>query len=75
VRVTTGRVVDGKIVLEDEFLEDGATVTVLIPEDDETFDLAPEDKAELIARLREADQGLTIDASALLRDLERKRPS
>ena len=75
MRVTTGRVVDGKIVLEDEFLEDGATVTVLIPEDDEAFDLAPEDKAELIARLREADQGLTIDASALLRDLERKRPA
>ena len=75
MRRTTGRVVDGKIVLEDELLEEGATVTVLIPEDEEAFHLAPEDKAELIARLEEADEGLTIDASDLLRDLARKLPA
>lgn len=72
MRVTTGRVVDGKIVLEDEFLEDGVSVTVLIPEDDQELNLAPEEKAELEARVREAELGLTIDASALLRDLAGK---
>ena len=72
MRVTTGRVVDGKIVLEDEFLEDGVSVTVLIP--DQTFDLAPEEKAELLERLREADFDPGIDAFELLRDLARKNP-
>ena len=72
MRLTTGRVVGGKIGLEDEFLEEGAMVTVLIPEDDETFNLAPEERAELLERLREADGDPGIDAFDLIRDLARK---
>jgi hypothetical protein len=35
MRVTTGTVIDGKVVVEGETLADGETVTVLLPEDGE----------------------------------------
>ncbi|MBA2593693.1 MAG: nucleotidyltransferase domain-containing protein [Pseudomonadota bacterium] len=42
MKVATGIVVDGNVVLEGEALAEGSTVTVLLREDPETFDLAPE---------------------------------
>jgi len=71
MRIATGRVVDGKIVVEGEPFEDGTTVTI-IAADDESFDLVPEEEAELLESIREADQGLGRDGFALLRELARK---
>ena len=69
MRIATGRVVSGKIVLEGEPLEEGATVTVLAPENDESFELSPEEEARLLASLEEAASEQFILASDLLRDL------
>ena len=46
IKVATGTVVDGKVVVEGEALAEGSTVTVVLREDDETFELTPEDEAE-----------------------------
>jgi hypothetical protein len=69
VRVVTGKVVSGKVVIEGEPLEEGATVTILARESDETFDVSAEDEATLLESLAEAARGHTIPASHLLRDL------
>jgi predicted nucleotidyltransferase len=42
MRVTTDTVVDENMALEGEALAEGATVTVVLREDPETFDLTPE---------------------------------
>lgn len=42
MRITTDIVVDGNIALEGEALAEGPTVTVVLREDPETFDLTPE---------------------------------
>jgi hypothetical protein len=72
MRIAAGHVVKGKIVLDGDPLPDGTRVIVVADAEPETFDLAPDEEAELLERIREADAGLTVDAWQFLRDLERK---
>ena len=48
MKVATGRVVEGRIVLEGEPLAEGAVVTVVAREDDDTFDVSPEEERALL---------------------------
>lgn len=70
MRVTTGRVVNGKIE-PDEELAEGTVVTILAPEDRSTFTLGPEAEAALLASIDEADRGEVISGEELLRMLRR----
>ena len=67
--ITSGRVVAGKIVVEGDPLPDGAVVTILAREGDETFELDASMEAELLESLAEADRGETVSAEAVLRAL------
>ena len=69
--ITTGKVLDGTIKVEAKGLPEGATVTVLAPEGDETFELAPADEAKLLAAIAEADRGETRSASQILQQIPR----
>jgi hypothetical protein len=69
MRIATGKVVHGKLELEGDALEEGATVTVLVPETDETFEFTPEEELALEESLKQAAQGHFVDAEALLREL------
>ena len=71
MRITTGKVISGKIVVEGEPLEEGATVTVLARETDESFEVTPEQEAALLASVQEAERGSLVEGAALLRDLGR----
>jgi hypothetical protein len=51
----TGRVVDGRVVIEECALPEGAVVCVYI--DDDFVDLTPEEEAELNKATAEADAG------------------
>ena len=44
MKVATGTVVDGKVVVEGETLAEGETVTVLLRDDDEAFELTPDEE-------------------------------
>lgn len=55
MRITTGKVVGGQIVVEGEPLSEGATVTILIP-DAGTFTLSEEDEEALLEAIAEADR-------------------
>ncbi len=72
MRIASGKVVLGKVVVDGEPLVEGATVTVLAADDDETFDLTPEEESLLLASIREAEQGRVVEASVVLRDLGRR---
>lgn len=67
--ITSGRVVAGKIVVDGEPLPEGAVVTVLAREGDETFELDPALEAELLESMAEADRGQTVPADKVLRAL------
>ena len=71
MRIATGRVIAGKIVVEGEPLAEGATVTVLASESDESFELTPEQDALLLASIEEAEAGRVVKGPEVLRDLAR----
>lgn len=71
MRVSSGRVVGGNIVIEGEPLPEGAIVTVLAREGEETFELDPVTEAELLESIAEADRGELISAEDVLRRLRR----
>ena len=59
------RVSTGKVAVEGPPLEEGATVTILGPEDAETFELGPAEEAALLAAIAEADQWRAEERSTL----------
>jgi hypothetical protein len=72
MKVATGKVVSGKIVVDGNPFPEGSTVTVLAPEDGEAFELSAEDEVALLAAIEEADRGDVIDGDQFLRDLGRR---
>jgi len=74
MRVATGRVIDGKVVVEGEPLVEGSTVTVFLPEPDEEIELTPVEESRLAQAVREADEGDFIeeDAERFLDELDRQ---
>ncbi len=73
MRVASGTVVAGKIVVEGAPLEEGSTVTILVPEDGETFQLADDDEAALLLAIDEAERGDVIEGDQFLRDLASRK--
>ncbi|MBN1360107.1 MAG: hypothetical protein JW993_05925 [Sedimentisphaerales bacterium] len=69
MKVVRGKVIDGRVVVEGEPLEEGSAVTVLAPEGDETFVLDSQAEVSLLAAMAEADRGETIPADELLNRL------
>ena len=73
MKMATGKVVGGMVVLEGVFLEEGTSVTVLAKDEDGGFDLTPEQEAELLLSIAEADRGETVPAEEVLANLARRR--
>jgi len=69
MKVATGKVVGGKVVVEGATLAEGASVTVLVRDNDETFEVTPEQEAELLRALTEASRGEVITSEQLLKNL------
>ena len=73
MKIATGKVVGGKVVVDGAPLEEGTSVTVLAREDESGFTLSPEEEAELLLSIAEADRGETISAEEMLEKLARRR--
>jgi hypothetical protein len=75
MRMSTGTVVAGRVVLdpEGEPLENGITVTVLAPGPSEIVKLRPEEEASLREALAEAEAGDFVDGEEVLRELRSQR--
>jgi len=71
MKVATGKVVGGKVVLEGEPLAEGSVVTVVAKEDDEAFDVSPEEERALLAAIAQADRGQVVSWEELREQLRR----
>lgn len=65
MRVATGTVISGQVVLDDEPLVDGTAVIVISKEREVSVRLSPEELDELEAGIAEADRGDTISGDEL----------
>jgi hypothetical protein len=72
MKVITGTVVDGRVVVEGAVLPEGALVTVLTRGSNEGFTLSAEDEGELLEALAEIDRGEHIGLEPLLSALPRR---
>jgi len=68
MRIASGKVVHGQIVYEGE-LPEGADVTLITREDEETFEVSPELRAVLLESIAQCERGETISAGELLREM------
>jgi hypothetical protein len=71
MKVATGTVIDGKVVVEGESLEEGTKVTVVLRDDADSFDLTPQQEQELLDSIAEIERGEYITADELLKRLRR----
>lgn len=74
VKIATGKVVDGKVVVDGAALEERTTVTVLSRDSDKGFSLSAEEEAEILLSIAEADRGEMISAEEVLWKLACRRP-
>ena len=72
MKMATGKVVGGKVILEGVALEEGTSVTVLAKDDEAGFDLTPEQEADLLLSIAEAERGETVSAEEVLAKLARR---
>jgi len=68
MEIASGRVVDGRVELDSE-LPEGASVTVLVREADEMFDVDPETERALLRAVEQCGRGASTSMSKLLGEL------
>jgi len=73
MKVATGKVVKGTVVVDDPEFKDGTDVFILTREREDEVRLSPEELAELEAGIAEADRGEMIPGDELLARLRRRR--
>ncbi len=68
MKIASGKVVHGQIVYEGN-LPEGADITLIAREDEETFEVSPELRAVLLESIAQCERGETISADELLREM------
>jgi hypothetical protein len=71
MQLATGTVVNGKVVIDGLDLPEGTTVTVLTRDSEPAVKLPPDEEAELLQALDEADVEEGISAEQLFARLQR----
>ena len=69
MKIVTGKILAGQVVVEDMPFDEGSTVTVFSLNESESFELTPGQEADLLLSWEEADRGDTVSASDLLKSL------
>ena len=72
MKIATGKIIGGKVVLEGASFEEGSSVTVLARDEDGGVTLTPDEEAELLLAIAEADRGETVSAEEVLAKLARR---
>jgi len=62
----------GKVVLEGASFEEGTSVTVLARDEDSGVTLTPDEEAEILLAIAEAERGETVSAEEVLAKLARR---
>jgi hypothetical protein len=72
MRVTSGQVIDGRIEVDAADLPEGAAVTVLLTEGDETFEADEETERMLLESIAQCERGQTRPLSQVLNELRQR---
>lgn len=71
MKVLTGKVVNGNVIVDDDSLQEGSLVTVVAAEDDtDRLELTPGQEEHLRLSIAEANRGDVVDGYALLEKLK-----
>ena len=70
MRILTAKVVNGRLDVPDGTLHEGDTVTLLVPESEEAFDLSAQERAQLEEAMAQMDRGEGTDGWRLLESLK-----
>lgn len=70
MKIATGTVSHGTVVLEGESFAEGEKVTVLSYAPGETFRVSPEEKRLLLESIAQADRGDFVEVDGLLAELD-----
>ena len=68
MQIASGKVVNGRVVVEAE-LPEGADVTLIALDGEETFEVSPELEAILLESIAQGKRGESIPAEELLREM------
>jgi hypothetical protein len=68
MQMASGRVVAGRVELDGE-LPEGASVTVIAHDDDESFEADPDTERMLLSAIAQCDRGDTIPMKQLLSEI------
>ena len=68
MQIATGKVVDGRVVVDGD-LPEGAEVTLLALDGEETFEVDAELETVLLESIAQGERGETIAAADLLREM------
>jgi stringent starvation protein B len=69
--IATGIVVEGKVLVEGVTLPEGSVVTIFTREPSKGVTLGPEEEAELLEAIAEAERGETVSPEELFARLDR----
>lgn len=72
MRIASGKVVHGSVQLQDAAFPEGASVTVLFPEDGETFEADAETEKMLLESIAQCERGQTLPFESVVERLRRK---
>jgi hypothetical protein len=65
MRIATGRIIEGKVVVEGEPWAEGSVVTVVARDDEQTFEVSAEEERALLEAIAQADRGQVVSWEAL----------
>lgn len=68
MQITSGKVINGRVVVEGD-LPEGAAVTLIALDGEETFEVDAELEAVLLESIAQGQRGETIPAEELLREM------
>jgi len=71
MRIASGKIIGGRVELEGD-LPEGASVTVLVHEGDETFEADPATEKVLLEAIAQCERGDTIPMTTLLAELRNR---
>ena len=69
MRIASGKVVHGQVVYEGE-LPEGADVTLIAEDHEETFEVTEELKRALLQSIAQCERGETISAEDVIREMQ-----
>ena len=65
MKVATGKIIEGKVVVEGEPWAEGSVVTVVARDDEQTFEVSADEERALLEAIAQADRGQIVSWEVL----------